>query len=120
MSDRRMPTLPAIASAVVIAAFSAHPSVAADGDNPFSRVEPSGVRTMVAQGRCGMERMDLDGDGNVTRDEFRQGHDAVFSRTDSNGDGVLDADERKAHREMMRQRKGRCGAAKCGKDRSRE
>jgi len=51
----------------------------------------------------------------VTKEEFRQGHEAVFSTTDSNGDGVLDADERNAHREMMRQRKGRCGAGKCGK-----
>ena len=64
-----------------------------------------------------MERMDKDGDGKVTRDEFRQAHEAVFSRTDSNGDGVLDAEERNAHREMMRQRKGRCGAGKCGKGR---
>jgi hypothetical protein len=44
----------------------------------------------------------------------------MFSRTDSNGDGVLDADERNAHREMMRQGKGRCGAGKCGRGRSGE
>ncbi|MEN8803446.1 MAG: hypothetical protein ABF297_15860 [Thiogranum sp.] len=56
----------------------------------------------------------------MTKEEFRQGHDAVFSSTDSNGDGVLDADERYAHREMMRQRKGRCGAGKCGNSKGGE
>ena len=120
MSDRRIPRLPAMASAVVIAAFSGHTAAADNGENPFTRVAPSGAQSMLAQGRCGMDRMDLDADGKVTREEFRQGHEAMFSRTDSNGDGVLDADERNAHREMMRQRKGRCGAGKCGKGRSGE
>ena len=114
MFDKRTRTLTAIRSAAVFAAVFANPAVADTGDNPFTRVESASTRIILAQGRCGMERMDRDGDGNVTKEEFRQGHEAVFSRTDSNGDGVLDADERRAHREMMRQRKGRCGAGKCG------
>jgi len=115
MSDTRIPRLSVIASAAVVAALSVHPAVADSGENPFATMAPASVPVMLAQGRCGMDRMDLDGDGNVTKEEFRQGHEAVFSTTDSNGDGVLDADERNAHREMMRQRKGRCGAGKCGK-----
>ena len=111
MSDTRIPRLSVIASAAVVAALCVHPVVADSGENPFTTMAP----VTLAQGRCGMDRMDLDGDGNVTKEEFRQGHEAVFSTTDSNGDGVLDADERNAHREMMRQRKGRCGAGKCGR-----
>ena len=120
MSDTRIPRLAAIASAAVIAALCAHPAVADNGENPFTTMAPASAPVMLAQGRCGMDRMDLDGDGKVTKEEFRQGHDAMFSSTDSNGDGVLDADERNAHREMMRQRKGRCGAGKCGKGRDGE
>jgi len=115
MSDTSIPRLIAIASAAFIAALSAHPAVADNGENPFTTMAPASAPVMLAQGRCGMDRMDLDGDGKVTKEEFRQRHDAMFSSTDSNGDGVLDADERNTHREMMRQRKGRCGAGKCGK-----
>lgn len=120
MSDRRIRILPAIASAAVIAAFCAQTAVADNGENPFIQVAPSSGATLLVQGRCGMDRMDLDGDGSVTKEAFRQAHEAMFSRTDSNGDGVLDADERNAHREMMRQGKGRCGAGKCGRGRSGE
>ena len=114
MSDTRITRLTAIASAAVIAALSTHPLVADDGENPATTMVPAGESVMLAQGRCGMDRMDLDGDGTVTKDEFNKGHESMFSRTDSNGEGVLDADERNAHREMMRQRKGRCGAGRCG------
>lgn len=115
MSDTPIPRLITIVSAAVFAALSAHAAVAENAENPFATMAPASAPVMLAEGRCGMDRMDLDGDGKVTREEFRQGHDAMFSSTDSNGDGVLDADERNAHREMMRQRKGRCGAGKCGK-----
>ena len=114
MFHRRTHTLTVIRSAAVFAAFSTQAAVADTGGNPFARVVSPTPPMILAQGRCGMDRMDVDGDGNVSREEFRQGHDAMFSRTDRNGDGVLDADERRAHREMMRQRKGRCGAGRCG------
>ena len=50
------------------------------------------------EGKCGMRQMDADGDGKVTRDEFMQGHEVMFTVIDANGDGVIDADERAAHR----------------------
>jgi len=49
------------------------------------------------EGKCGMRQMDADGDGKVTRDEFMQGHEVMFTVIDVNGDGVIDAEERAAH-----------------------
>jgi uncharacterized low-complexity protein len=50
------------------------------------------------EGKCGMQMMDADGDGKVTREEFMQGHETMFTIIDANGDGVIDAEERAAHR----------------------
>ena len=68
------------------------------------------------EGRCGMSRMDANGDGNVTKEEFMQGHDAMFDKIDQNGDGVIDPAERKGHMKRMRgcMKEGKCGEGKCG------
>jgi uncharacterized low-complexity protein len=50
------------------------------------------------EGKCGMQKMDADGDGKVTRDEFMQGHEVMFTVIDANGDGVIDEAERAAHK----------------------
>ena len=50
------------------------------------------------EGKCGMRQMDADGDGKVTRDEFMQGHETMFTVIDLNGDGVIDEAERAAHK----------------------
>ena len=66
------------------------------------------------EGKCGMKTMDADGDGSVTKEEFMQGHEAMFGRLDANGDGVIDADEQSAGMKMMKE--GKCGEGKCGAD----
>jgi len=60
--------------------------------------------------------MDADGDGKVTKDEFMQGHEAMFHKIDSNGDGVIDQQERDAHMKKMKgfMQGGKCGEGKCG------
>jgi hypothetical protein len=96
-------------------------SGAAAGENPFTlKPLPGGAHLLAEaqpaaaggmEGRCGMREMDADGDGRLTREEFIQGHEAMFSVIDANGDGVIDAQERRAH---MGMRKG-CGMeGKCG------
>jgi uncharacterized low-complexity protein len=50
------------------------------------------------EGKCGMQMIDADGDGKITREEFMQGHEVMFDVIDANGNGVLDAEERAAHR----------------------
>jgi len=81
--------------------------------------EASGVKEgKCGEGKCGMQQMDANADGKVTREEFMQGHEVMFTVIDANGDGVIDADERAAHRtgkkagcKMM---EGKCGEGKCG------
>jgi uncharacterized low-complexity protein len=99
--------------------------VANAADNPFGIKSLSGGYMMLAEGKCGegkcgagkgMARMDADGDGKVTKDEFIEGHKAMFDEIDQNGDGVIDQAERRAH---MKNRKGcmqegKCGEGKCG------
>ncbi len=71
------------------------------------------------EGKCGMEMMDADGDGKITRDEFNAAHEAMFIKRDKNGDGVLDASEMKAMEgkcgaEKKADKEGKCGEGKCG------
>ncbi|MEN8132896.1 MAG: hypothetical protein ABFS45_22495 [Pseudomonadota bacterium] len=113
-------------------------SVANAADNPFAMTEISGGYMVAAadegkcgegkcggekkattegkcgEGKCGMKSMDADGDGSVTKEEFMQGHEVMFSRMDANGDGVIDADEQSAGMKMMKE--GKCGEGKCGSD----
>ena len=71
----------------------------------------------------------ITGDGSITREEFMQGHAAMFGKLDANGDGVIDAEEQSAGMKMMREGKcggatatdkaktmqeGKCGEGKCG------
>ncbi len=92
-------------------------------ENPFSMTPLSGGYMMLAEGKCGagkgkggegkcgMGRMDADGDGKVTKDEFMQGHEAMFEKIDQNSDGVIDQTEREAH---MKKKKGFMKDGKCG------
>ena len=68
------------------------------------------------EGRCGLRQMDADGDGKVTREEFMQGHEEMFSVIDANGDGVIDAAEGDAHMAGKAgcRMEGKCGEGKCG------
>lgn len=120
-----------IALGTVVTVFLANISIASATGNPFSMEPLSGGYMMLAEGKCGegkcggskgkgmegscgMSRMDADGDGNVTHDEFMQGHEAMFKGIDTNNDGVIDASERGAHMNMRRGMKGKGAEGKCG------
>ena len=139
MSSSRIFRVSAAISGAICAAVVSQSAIADGGGNPFAMTPLSDGYKVVAEGKCGegkcggsmkgakgregkcgMMRMDVDGDGNVTRAEFMQGHAAVFDRIDTNGDGVLDADERSAHMKMMRQKMGKCGEGKCGQDKEQQ
>ena len=127
-----------IAFGTVCTVSLATPAITAAADNPFSSKPVSGGYMMLAEGKCGegkcgagkcgtgkssgtegkcgMGRMDADGNGDVTKDEFMQGHEARFTQIDQNGDGVIDPAERAAHMNKMKgfMLEGKCGEGKCG------
>jgi uncharacterized low-complexity protein len=55
------------------------------------------------EGMCGMKMMDTDGNGSVSKEEFMQHHEKMFTKKDKNADGQLTKDEMK----MMHE--GKCG-----------
>ena len=73
------------------------------------------------EGSCGMEKMDTDKDGRISRAEFSAAHggkDDKFGAHDPNNDGFISAEEMKAHHDAKRGDKaameGKCGEGKCG------
>jgi uncharacterized low-complexity protein len=122
----------------VCTVFLATSAITSAAENPFSIDQAAGGYLMLAEGKCGagkcgagkcgagksssgegkcgMGRMDADGDGDITRDEFMQGHEAMFGKIDQNGDGVIDPAERAAHMNKMKgfMQEGKCGEGKCG------
>jgi Ca2+-binding EF-hand superfamily protein len=63
-------------------------------------------RPRLAAGRNGrpslFDQFDVNKDGKIDRAEFVDGPTPVFDKADSNGDGVLSADELKAARETLK------------------
>lgn len=95
-------------------------------ENPFASTLAPGSDQVVAQGKCGegkcgggmkqggkgackMNRMDTDGDGKVSREEFIKGHEAKFDSIDADNDGYIDDAERQTHRQKMMHMKGKSG-----------
>jgi len=118
-----------VALGTVFTVSLANTGITNAAENPFSMQPLSGGYMMLAEGkcgegkcgagkggegRCGMARMDADGDGKVTRDEFMQGHEAMFDKIDQDNDGVIDQAERETHMNQMRgfMREGKCGGSK--------
>ena len=122
-----------IALGAVFTVSLANTTITNAAENPFSIKSVSGGYIMLAEGKCGegkcgasndkgaegkcgMARMDADGDGKVTREEFMKGHEAMFDKIDTNGDGVIDSAERAAQMSKMMgfMKEGKCGEGKCG------
>ncbi len=108
MSSKSITRPVAMTACAVFAVSLARVVVAEPAANPFAMTPLSGARLMLAEGKCGegkcgMKRMDANGDGKVTKDEFMQGHEAMFDSMDANGDGVIDVGEHQGHH-----RRGKC------------
>ena len=85
-----------IGAVVLLCAFILSPVSASD--NPFNMIDQA-FSYQVADSHggkhCKMKKMDADGDGTVSKDEFMAHAEEKFSRKDKNGDGVLSSDEMK-------------------------
>lgn len=72
------------------------------------------------EGSCGVDKMDTDKDGKVSKAEFAAAHggkDEQFAAHDPNGDGFIDAAEMDAHHKAggdKAKTEGKCGEGKCG------
>jgi uncharacterized low-complexity protein len=100
-----------------------------DKEGKCGGAKATAATNVVKEGKCGMHSLDANGDGNITREEFMQGHEGMFDKLDANGDGVIDAEEQGAGMKMMQEGKcggamatdkaktmkeGKCGEGKCG------
>lgn len=54
---------------------------------------------------CGMNKMDSNGDGAISKDEFMAHAEKKFSKKDKNGDGVISEEEKKG---MKKEGKDKC------------
>ena len=110
------PIAAAIGTVFVTSALYAVPASA--DENPFQMTELSSGY-MVAEEHKGkrsckikkMKKMDTDGDGAVSKDEFMAHAEKKFAKKDKNGDGVISAEEMK---QMKKHKEGKCGEGKCG------
>ncbi|MFC3814050.1 hypothetical protein [Lysobacter sp. GCM10012299] len=77
-----------------------------------------------AEGSCGVDKMDTDKDGKVSKAEFgaaHKGDTSKFAAHDANKDGFITADEVKAtegkcgaDKDKKKAGEGKCGEGKCG------
>ena len=100
--------LKTFSAAGAMMASSAFIVIPASADvNPFQMTDRSSGY-MVAGSHGGkhnkMKMMDTDGDGSVSKEEFMTYAEEKFDRKDTNGDGVLNADEMK---QMKHHREGK-------------
>ena len=70
------------------------------------------TQTESHHGQRFIERLDSDGDGQITLDEFNQKTDEHFTQLDSNGDGVLTAEDFENKRPPRMHRRGPHPAAR--------
>ena len=109
----------ASASAVAEGSCGAEHKAAEAGDKMAGEKMAEGK---CGEGKCGLAKMDTDKDGKVSKAEYAAAHKdggGDFDGHDANKDGVLTADELKAHMggaggagKMMEE--GKCGEGKCG------
>ena len=88
--------LRSLSAVVMLSAFILVPVSA--NDNPFNATDKTSsylVADSHGGKHCKMKKMDTDGDGSVSKDEFMAHAEKKFSYKDKNGDGVLSADEMK-------------------------
>lgn len=83
--------------AVFVSAFSAVPVLAQEAPEASSDSKPPRAARM-------FEKMDLDGDGMVTKEEFTKAHEDRFAKMDADGDGKITDGELAAFKRSMHEK----------------
>jgi len=121
-------TLLAAAAGSAFAAGMAAAPIASAAENPFALTGlssgyqvaqaakmPTGkcgqglcgsMKAPVPEAKCGAAMLDINKDGKISKDEFVNGHAAMFDALDTNKDGSLDKAE------FGKMAPGKCGATK--------
>ncbi|NCT67984.1 MAG: EF-hand domain-containing protein [Rhodanobacteraceae bacterium] len=119
MSSKLGNTLGVAIGATLIGSLSLSQLAAASpafqvGDLAAGYMLAAGAEGKCGEGKCGMAAMDKNKDGKVSADEAKAMgmSEAMFKSADTNGDGVLDAAEVKAHHAAMHKDggEGSCGS----------
>lgn len=95
--------------AIVASMMIMFPLMAAEAHNQ-SNVSNAAFIVAHKDGGCGKHKMDSDGDGVISKDEFMAHAEKKFSKKDRNGDGVISKDEKKGMKKGDKD--------KCKKDKS--
>ena len=113
------PNLIAMSAIVASSAFASQIVVA--NENPFEMTDlSSGYMVAGNHGKHKkMKKMDTDGSGSISKDEFMAYSEKKFDRKDKNGDGEITPDEMRKHKEG-KCGEGKCGEGKCGESKSGE
>lgn len=77
------------------------------------------MQLVAGEGKCGMDKVDTNKDGMMSKAEHQAHADAKFAAADANKDGNVSKDEMaKAHEGKCGE--GKCGEGKCGGDKGKE
>ncbi len=106
MTQQRLASKRGIIAGALFFSITALPLVAAaEGKGPSG--QPPHGKAMGHHFQQMMQKLDSDGDGRISQQEFMSHQREKFSRMDHNGDGYIDDQERQAMRERMKNMKER-------------
>lgn len=124
MSLNRKPVAIAVIGGLALAGSAFAMSNLAGGymQSATAATDAAATQAKHAEGSCGMDKMDTDKDGKISKAEFAAAHDGKdekFAAHDGNGDGFIDAAEMDAHHKAKAKddkagMEGKCGEGKCG------
>jgi hypothetical protein len=98
-----------ISANIILATQISTLSMASEKYDPFAKIQPTSSYMLAEHhGGHGMNKMDTNGDGEVSKDEFMAHKEMRFMMKDKNGDGKLTTEE-------MKMDKGKHGKHNCNK-----
>ena len=122
LNSKTSKTVVLVAGAALAGGLALSGSAFAMTDLASGYMVSAGEGAKAGEGTCGIEKMDTDKDGKVSKAEYTAAHKdgtGDFDKHDANKDGTLTADELKDHMggaggTGKTMEEGKCGEGKCG------